>query len=77
VGFNRPYPFIYIKGEDLDLLQVGSRVNLVDLANKSHKKSRTLTNSAHARTIRATTTDSPNRGWSGPLLLLNTIIGSR
>ena len=34
-GFNRPYPFIYIKGGGLDLLQVGSRVNLTGFANKS------------------------------------------
>jgi hypothetical protein len=44
------------KGGGLDPLQVDSRVNHVDLANKSHKKLGTLTNSAHKRTVRATTT---------------------
>jgi hypothetical protein len=39
------------KGEGLDLLQAGSRVNPVGLAKKSRNKSRTLTNSAHARTV--------------------------
>jgi hypothetical protein len=34
-GFNRSYPFIYVKGGGLDPLQVGSRVNPVGFANKS------------------------------------------
>jgi hypothetical protein len=34
-GFNRLYPFIYIKGGGLDQLQVCSRVNPVGFANKS------------------------------------------
>jgi hypothetical protein len=50
------------KGGGLDQLQVGSRINPVGLANKSCKKSGTVTDSAHARTIRATTTDSPDQG---------------
>jgi hypothetical protein len=33
--FNRSYPFICIKGGGLDPLQVGSRVNLVGVANNS------------------------------------------
>jgi hypothetical protein len=34
-GFNRPYPFIYIKGGGMDPLQVGSQVNPAGFANKS------------------------------------------
>jgi hypothetical protein len=34
-GFNRSYPFIYIKSRGLYPLQVGSRVNPVGFANKS------------------------------------------
>jgi hypothetical protein len=52
----------------MDPLQVGSRVNLVGLANKSRKKSGTLTDSAHARTVRAATADHPA---SGPNRLLS------
>jgi hypothetical protein len=50
--------FIYIKGGGLDPLQVGSRVNPIGLANKSRKKSRTLIDSAHARTVRVATVNS-------------------
>jgi hypothetical protein len=63
-GFNRLYPFIYIKGGGLDPLQVGSRVNPVGLDNKSCKKSGTLTDSTHARTVRTATSDRPDRGLS-------------
>jgi hypothetical protein len=48
----------------MDLLQVGSRVNLACLANKSRKKFETLTDYVHARTVRAATTDSPDHGPS-------------
>jgi hypothetical protein len=65
-GFNRPYPFIYIKGGGLDPLQVGSRANPAGFANKSRKKSGTLTDSVHARTVRAATADNPDRAPSGP-----------
>lgn len=34
--FNQPYPLIYINGGSLDRLQIDSRVNLVDFANKFH-----------------------------------------
>jgi hypothetical protein len=44
------YLFIYIKGEGLDPLKVGSRINSVGLANKSRKKYETLTDSAYVRT---------------------------
>jgi hypothetical protein len=47
------------KGEGLDPLQVVSRANPAVLANKSHEKLGTLTNSAQARTVRATTADRP------------------
>ena len=47
------------KGRGLDPLQVGSQVNHVDLANKSRNKFETLTDSAHARTVRATSADRP------------------
>jgi hypothetical protein len=35
------------------------------LGNKSREKLGTLTDSAHARTVRATTADCPDRGPSG------------
>jgi hypothetical protein len=41
----------------LDPLQVGFRVNPASLANKSHKKFRTLTDSAHTQMVRAATVD--------------------
>jgi hypothetical protein len=53
------------KGGGLDPLQTDFRVNHAFLGNKSHKKLGTLTDSAHARTVRATTADRPDRGPSG------------
>jgi hypothetical protein len=48
------------KGEGLDPLQTDFRVNPVFLGNKSRKKLGTLTDSTHARTVRATTADRPD-----------------
>jgi hypothetical protein len=48
-----------------DPLQVVSRSNSAVLGNKSREKLGTLTDFAHARTIRATTTDRPDYGPSG------------
>ena len=53
------------KGGGLDPLQTDFRVNPAVLGNKSREKLGTLTDSAHARTVRATTADSPDRGPSG------------
>jgi hypothetical protein len=53
------------KGGGLDPLQTVSRVNPTVLGNKSREKLGTLTDSTHARTVRATTTDCPDRGPSG------------
>jgi hypothetical protein len=53
------------KGGGLDPLQTDFRVNPVVLGNQSREKLETLTDSAHARTVRATTTDSPDRRPSG------------
>jgi hypothetical protein len=53
------------KGGGLDPLPTDFRVNLAVLGNKSREKLGTLTNSAHARTVRATTADGPDRGPSG------------
>jgi hypothetical protein len=53
------------KGGGLDPLPTDFRVNPVVLGNQSREKLETLTDSAHARTVRATTTDSPDRGPSG------------
>jgi hypothetical protein len=53
------------KGGDLDPLQTDFRVNPAVLGNKSREKLGTLTDSAHARTVRATTADCPDRGPSG------------
>jgi hypothetical protein len=47
------------KGGGLDLLQVVSRANPAVLANESREKFGTLTDSAHARIVRATTVDRP------------------
>jgi hypothetical protein len=53
------------KGGGLDPLQTDFRVNPVVLGNQSREKLGTLTDSAHARTVRATTANSPDRGPSG------------
>jgi hypothetical protein len=53
------------KGGGLDPFQTDFRVNPAVLSNKSREKLGTLTDSAHARTVRATTADSPDRGPSG------------
>jgi hypothetical protein len=53
------------KGGGLDSLRTDFRVNPTVLGNKSHEKLGTLTVSAHARTVRAATADSPDRGPSG------------
>jgi hypothetical protein len=52
------------KGGGLDPLTTDFRVNPVVLGNQSREKLGTLTDSAHARTVRATTADSPDRGSS-------------
>jgi hypothetical protein len=53
------------KGGGLDPLPTDFRVNPVVLGNQSREKLGTLTDSAHARTVRATIADSPDRGPSG------------
>jgi hypothetical protein len=53
------------KGGGLDPLQTVFQVNHVVLGNKSHEKLGTLTDSAHTRTVHATTVDCPDRGSSG------------
>jgi hypothetical protein len=53
------------KGGGLDPLPTDFRVNPAVLGNKSREKLGTLTDSAHARTVRAITADSPDRGPSG------------
>jgi hypothetical protein len=52
------------KGGGLDPLQTVSRVNPAVLGNKSREKLGTLTDSAHARTVRAPSADRPDRGPS-------------
>jgi hypothetical protein len=52
------------KGGGLDPLRSNFRVNPTVLGNKSREKLGTLTVSAHARTVRAATADSPDRGPS-------------
>jgi hypothetical protein len=54
------------KGGGLDPLQTVSRVNPVVLGNKSREKLGTLTDSTHARTIRATTADRSGSGLDRP-----------
>jgi hypothetical protein len=53
------------KGGGLDPLRSNFRVNPTVLGNKSREKLGTLTVSAHARTVRAATADSPDRRPSG------------
>jgi hypothetical protein len=53
------------KGGGLDPLPTDFRVNPAVLGTKSREKLGTLTDSAHARTVRATTADGPDRGPSG------------
>jgi hypothetical protein len=54
------------KGGGLDPLQTDFWVNLEVLGNKSHEKLGTLTDSAHARTVCATTADRPASGPDRP-----------
>jgi hypothetical protein len=63
--FNQSYSLHLYKREGLDPLQVGFRAYPVDFANKSRKKSETLTDFAHTQTVRAATDDSPDLGLSG------------
>jgi hypothetical protein len=59
VGFQSTVALHLYKGGGLDSLQVVSRANPAVLANKSREKLETLTDFAHARTVRATTVDRP------------------
>lgn len=65
-GVNWTYPFVYIRG-GIDPFQVKTETNLMEFANKHHKKSGTLTDSVHARTVRPLGLDR-----SMALLVLNT-----
>jgi hypothetical protein len=58
----------------MDPLQVGSRVNPAGLANKSCKRFKTLTDSAHAWTVHTATTDSRERGPPQSRLVLNKMV---
>jgi hypothetical protein len=53
------------KGGGLDPFPTVFRVNPAVLGNKSREKLGTLSDSAHARTVRAAIADSPDRGPSG------------
>jgi hypothetical protein len=54
------------KGGGLDLFQTDFWVNPAVLGNKSREKLGTLTDFAHARTVRATTVDRPASGPDRP-----------
>jgi hypothetical protein len=56
---------LYKRG-GLDPLRTDFRVNPTILGNKSREKLGTLTDSAHARTVRATTADRPASGPDRP-----------
>jgi hypothetical protein len=58
------YLSIY-RGGGLDPLQTNFRANSVNLANNRSTKLGTLNCSAHARTVRPTSADRPDRGPSG------------
>jgi hypothetical protein len=64
-GFQSAVALHLYKGGGLDPLPTDFRVNPAVLGNKSREKLGTLTDSAHARTVRATTADGPDRGPSG------------
>jgi hypothetical protein len=64
-GFQSVVALHLYKGGGLDPFPTVSRVNPAVLGNKSREKPGTLTDSARARTVRATTADCPDRGPSG------------
>ena len=65
VGVQSAVALHLYKGGGLDPLPTDFRINPAVLGNKSREKLGTLTDSAHARTVRATTADCPDRGPSG------------
>jgi hypothetical protein len=62
---NRPYTSLFIEEGGWTLYTTGFRANPANLANKHSTKLRTLIYSAHARTVRPTGADCPDRGLSG------------
>jgi hypothetical protein len=74
------YLCIY-RGGGWTLYKLISRANSANLANNCSTKLRTLICSAHARTVRATGADCPDRGPSGlrarPSARLNSVLNSR
>jgi hypothetical protein len=62
---NRPYASLFIEEGGWTLYTTGFRANSANLANKHSTKLRTLIYSAHARTVRPTGADCPDRGLSG------------
>jgi hypothetical protein len=63
---NRPYTSLFIEEGGWTLYKQTSRANSENLANKHSKKLGTLICSMHARTVRPTGADRPDRGPSGP-----------
>jgi hypothetical protein len=62
---NRPYTSLFIKEGGWTLYTTEFRANSANLANKHSTKLGTLIYSAHARTVRPTGADCPDRGLSG------------
>jgi hypothetical protein len=71
---NRPYTSLFIEEGGWTLYTTEFRANSEDLANKHSTKLGTLNYSGHARTVRPTGADCPDRGLSGlragPFVLL-------
>jgi hypothetical protein len=62
---NRLYTSLFIEEGGWTLYTTEFRANSADLANKHSTKLGTLIYSAHARTVRPTGADCPDRGLSG------------
>ena len=62
---NRPYTSLFIEEGGWTLYTTEFRANSANLANKHSTKLETLIYSAHARTVRPTGADRPDRGPSG------------
>jgi hypothetical protein len=73
---NRPYTSLFIE-EGLNPLQTNFRVMSANLTNNRSTKLETLNCSAHARTVRPTGADHPDRGPSDRTVLTLILVLNR
>jgi hypothetical protein len=77
---NRSYTSVFIEEGGWTLYKLISRANSANLANNRSTKLGTLICSAHARTVRPTGADCPDRGPSGlrggPSARLNSVLNT-